>query len=1551
MEFISNTTKTIIKQGIKDLYRNLNGYDLEYINKCMLKIIETLYFQYNLDPTEFEYQLIQNNYKDIKWTSTFLLPYLNSDPSELKSFDELYTKKSNQLNEFIDINKEEPQYKFTNLQYGRCKRIENNNQIVCEEIQYSQEHLDDNFNLFIQSLIMSSNKMYVNWLNIIPVTGDDILNNKTYQNTINLINNKKMRELDIIKYVKEDSGKLDENTKLLLGSIYIGDIYNVIRNYFYEEIKEIKLLIFDVIIFPIKKKVTGLNVLNEIFTNNDIFLLKDALNDISWANQTNENQNLFSMIWNNLLKSYNDNIPFRVANKSNDPNSVDTYTISTVSLQRLLKGIIINFDRKYGSKDKILKSGYITIKADDDDMDEDNSDDYNFTNMYESLKSIKPEFIYDFIKEILQIFKTTFYSNLLLNDDKKSIKEADVNAITVKNIYNFAKSFSSYVNQSRKFVQYPKYWCSLENSEKEIILNRLNDNISDVMSWFNIGRYIKSLRDAGYVSDLAKDIKQINLEIYNLVKNNLVRLIFECLIYKGILSTFKPNKTVTDTTLLGNNKVNDLIKSKYFTLNKTNKYANNSYYYLTDLPYLYSGELFNILSNDSWYTMQAMEWVSQLGFCHHYINNRVSYVTGATGVGKSTHVPKLYMYYLKAIDYKSAGKVVCTQPRRTPTERNAEEVSKQMGMPIVDILDIDGRKVKNILENYSVQMQHQDRKHVKNIQQLMLKFVTDGSLLQEFKSSLPICKKMSRDNKKATVQNLYDVIIIDEAHEHNKNMDLLLTLLKIFSFYNPSLRVVILSATMDDDEPTYRRYYRAINDNLKYPYDLWIEKNNIDRINIDRRFHISAPGMGTRFTINEFYKDKYDVVQLVQELIRTPKGDILVFQPGENDIIKLISELNKILPSNWIALPFYSTMQNERRSFIENIDSTFLTLKIDRENDFDKVKSIYEGKGNYTNFVLVATNIAEASITIKRLYYVIDTGTRKSNFYDYKKRNNKLVLSSISETSRLQRKGRVGRTGEGEAYYIYKAGTTTNTKTPYEISIGNISNDIYLRLRNKKDENNFKVETYYEQLKSIYETTKGQYKYIGNKQHNDYDFKEYIPEFYETGFDIDDLIDNYGRFYIVHPEEIFLKRNIYGTIIGLKSDDIKFKDMKSGLIDSKKMQSFVEDYETQQFYLNNEKTELGINITDLMEKFKLDDLNYVKTIIYSVLLGSSDKVVISIILLTLLRGDVMNIFDRDLGQDTPKFIDYSERATSDIEVLINLTEKFLKFILNKSKVFDLDNVVNDQKVKGSMIEYKNKMLNIDSIINLYNNFIEYEDDDLDRESLVDHFISGIMDNINEPHIIQIIETFCDLYGVNEKIFTNFIKSYIKMKDVIKSLNYADKRGKSYSEFITKYKVIFEDKYKYFDKIKLPFVLSQPYNIMYPIIGTDSFLSVYYPTADNIMGIGKTKTFDKSGRKKYINTILFNNMYTKDYCYYGSYNPDRDTASIIIKLDKQYIRLLNNIYNSARIKHIVETHKSKIDKYVQKAKDALQFKAPIPKDYGIIVNASLTYNTLYNDLKN
>ena len=111
-------------------------------------------------------------------------------------------------------------------------------------------------------------------------------------------------------------------------------------------------------------------------------------------------------------------------------------------------------------------------------------------------------------------------------------------------------------------------------------------------------------------------------------------------------------------------------------------------------------------------------------------------------------------------------------------------------------------------------------------------------------------------------QNKYDIIIIDEAHEHNSNMDLILTLAKNTCFFNNSIRLVIVSATMDDDEPIYRSYFKKINDNLVYPIKREIKYNPFDEsienflpetMYLDRRFHISPPGETTQYKIDEIY--------------------------------------------------------------------------------------------------------------------------------------------------------------------------------------------------------------------------------------------------------------------------------------------------------------------------------------------------------------------------------------------------------------------------------------------------------------------------------------------------------------------------------------------------------------------------------------------------------------------------------------------------------------------------------------------------------------------------
>jgi hypothetical protein len=395
----TNILKSIIKNGLRNMYRNLNGVDFDFLQNLLEKLIKILFYQYNFNtnPDIFYNQLIQNDYKDIKWLSTLLLPFMNSDPSELKSFDELYSMKKNPLDSFKDINTYEPEYKFTNLQYGRCLRFEENNEIKCKEIKFDYDHLNINFKLLIQTLILCSNKMYVNWLNIIPIPVDTIPSNITYQNTIYQIETKQMKEFDIVKYCDNEKIDVSENDKMLLGSLYIGDIYNCLRNYIYEEIKEIKILIFDVVILPLKDKIISIHALNEIFSHNKVFVLESALANIDWVDLEENHKKIFINSWDKILNSYFNNIEIKIKYEIDNTENTDNtdnidnidnienidkiinknYIISKISLQRLVKGININFDRRFSNKKKTIESGYITIKN-DDDIDEDNIDEYNF---------------------------------------------------------------------------------------------------------------------------------------------------------------------------------------------------------------------------------------------------------------------------------------------------------------------------------------------------------------------------------------------------------------------------------------------------------------------------------------------------------------------------------------------------------------------------------------------------------------------------------------------------------------------------------------------------------------------------------------------------------------------------------------------------------------------------------------------------------------------------------------------------------------------------------------------------------------------------------------------------------------------------------------------------------------------------------------------------------------------------------------------------------------------------------------------------------------------
>jgi hypothetical protein len=966
----------------------------------------------------------------------------------------------------------------------------------------------------------------------------------------------------------------------------------------------------------------------------------------------------------------------------------------------------------------------------------------------------------------------------------------------------------------------------------------------------------------------------------------------------------------------------------------------DSYYFLTEMPYKYS-DLFETNSGDSWYGMAALEWVSQIGFCHHYINNRVCFMTGGTGVGKSTHVPKLYAYYLKAIDYKSNGRVVCTQPRITPTKTTAETVSKQLGLSILNTDIVDGKKKDIFTDNYYMQLQYKGKKHSKNVNHLIIKIVTDGLLYQEVKNLKPLFKKEKIiKNKSKFGDNLYDVIIVDEAHEHNKNIDLILTVMRLYTYYNPSIRLVILSATIDTDEPIYRRYYRIINDNLKYPLDINIKINKIDRVNVDRRYHISPPGASTRFPIKEYYHDdKTDIVLLTQQIIRGAKGNILIFQPGQKDIINLVENLNTILPTSWIALPFYSELNTTKREFVEKLDVNLQRLHINKDDDFNEINNLYDkSKPTYTNFVMVATNIAEASITINSLYYVIETGKRKNDYYDYEKKNSRILETPISESSRLQRKGRVGRVQPGEVHYLYKENALLFNKTPVEFSIQNISDAIYSLLKNSNNEKEFLIDDYINDrfLGILFTTKSGRYDYIGKNR----DLMGIIPKYYETGYDLRELLDGHAKYYIVHPDDLEFTRNIIGKIVELKTSNVEFKDRQFGIISSKKINSYIEDFKTFNYLSEeNTKTDFGLLLQTIDEKFQFDNPTYGKIILNSILLDNVDDTVILVAALDVLRNDIKTLFQYDDVNGYYKLEKTKTNEDSDLKYIINLLKQFISYVTQRYPFFDINKLMENY-IKNTVLFNKN---NIKSIIVNY----EISDDDLDREIIIDNFfeyINNLIDNNFSKYIIK----WCEITKVDHKKLLRFIPRYLKILDSIKQLYYPDKRDKNYSDIIYKYK---KNYLKYLtssiDKLKLGLVLSLPYNLCINITGTEQYLSLYNPTIDNIYALQKIKGYD--GIKKiYRRESFIDLLYLSGYIIYLNFR--NDTISGLTNIDKQYVKILNKIYNRKRLESTTKPVHTKIEKYLQKIKDQNKFKVPLSKDYSTISKIGSIYDKIISDIE-
>jgi hypothetical protein len=667
-------------------------------------------------------------------------------------------------------------------------------------------------------------------------------------------------------------------------------------------------------------------------------------------------------------------------------------------------------------------------------------------------------------------------------------------------------------------------------------------------------------------------------------------------------------------------------------------------------------------------------------------------------------------------------------------------------------------------------------------------------------------------------------------------------------------------------------------------------------------------------------------------------GFILIFQPGSGEIEKLVDELNQKLPDDVIAIPYHSLLNKNLLEFVQNIQDTYVKLALDKTTKFSELNdpTVGPNSGKYKRVVIVATNIAEASITINKLKYVIETGTQKTAIYDYTKRNTKLVTELISDSSRLQRRGRVGRVAPGDVYYLYDYGTTENIKTVCKICIQDISQELYRRLcansmetmilNKNNDPNNPQIIINYEDIQLIYNkyfynfeyyfNLDEYFDYFGNSSNYDYENYDNPSEIYETGYSIDNLNDYDGKFFIVHPEEIYIKRNLIGTITESKQ---KSNILNNNLLISEKLNVFWETLKNNNFLeyddKNINKIETGIKFQRLQEIFEIEDPKIFRIFLYSFVFGVEEKVIRLLSLLenitsytdSLLEGYYLNSKYIKPVDDILKIVG---DCRGDLEGLSFLLEYYHKKL--DSLNFDYDNDI--ELKKDTLRKHVNNLINANHDLEREQTYVQLkiEFDTINKFSGISDFqynqfrLSGsIINTLNDIYngrVRREIDNYCiNKLRIKPIVMNNYMLKYSNIKNklyLFKNKLFDPKEVKTheydlFNELIVYLKKdIIETDMNEYEKILSCFLLSDPYNLVNSLSGTNNYIFMYDPTLENIYKISTIGKFSKNLDS------LANPVYLSRYVYYYKLDVDKESISIVNYLPLKLIKNLYKIFNPA-----------------------------------------------------
>jgi len=369
-------------------------------------------------------------------------------------------------------------------------------------------------------------------------------------------------------------------------------------------------------------------------------------------------------------------------------------------------------------------------------------------------------------------------------------------------------------------------------------------------------------------------------------------------------------------------------------------------------------------------------------------------VAGETGSGKTTQIPKICLELGRGI----TGTIGHTQPRRIAARTVAERLSEELGVEMGGAVGYQVRFTDEVSDT------------------TLVKLMTDGILLAEIQRD-PLLRR-------------YDTIVVDEAHERSLNIDFILGYLAQLLPQRPDLKVVITSATIDSER--FASHFGTHEGGR--PDGALVEPAPVVEVSgrtypVEIRYRPLAPndspegedpaadsdrnrplGDGGQAVAPEEPIDQITgITMAADELMAEGPGDILVFLSGEREIRDTHVALADHLGERYLA-PGTAKGSGHRPDAVEVVPLYARLSAAEQHRVFER---------HTTRRIVLATNVAETSLTVPGIRYVIDPGTARVSRYSNRTKVQRLPIEPISQASANQRSGRCGRVADGIAIRLY----------------------------------------------------------------------------------------------------------------------------------------------------------------------------------------------------------------------------------------------------------------------------------------------------------------------------------------------------------------------------------------------------------------------------------------------------------------------------------------------------------------------------------------------------